>query len=76
MPPELPGPSQPRPGRPIGRTAPVSPLADARAGAIGASGQKKSKGDRVTLDQRQWQNLLDMEDRLAEVPPRIGEPDG
>jgi hypothetical protein len=35
---------------------------------------KKEKGDRVTLEQRQWQNLLDLQARLGEYLRRIGEP--
>ena len=35
---------------------------------------KKSKGDRVTLEQRQWQNLLDLYGRLAGYLRSIGEP--
>jgi pSer/pThr/pTyr-binding forkhead associated (FHA) protein len=34
----------------------------------------KGKGDRVTLEQRQWQNLLDLQDRLAAYLRSIGEP--
>ena len=34
----------------------------------------KPKSDRVTLEQRQWQNLIDLEDRLAGYLRRIGEP--
>jgi pSer/pThr/pTyr-binding forkhead associated (FHA) protein len=36
--------------------------------------ESKGKGDRVTLDQRQWQNLLDLQDRLAGYLRQIGEP--
>ena len=35
---------------------------------------KKEKGERVTLEQRQWQNLLDMQARLAGYLRKIGEP--
>ncbi len=35
---------------------------------------KKEKGDRVTLDQRQWQNLLDLQARLGGYLRQIGEP--
>ena len=34
----------------------------------------KEKGDRVTLEARQWQNLLDLQARLATYLKRIGEP--
>jgi pSer/pThr/pTyr-binding forkhead associated (FHA) protein len=33
-----------------------------------------SKIDRVTLEQRQWQNVIDLQDRLAEYLRLIGEP--
>jgi pSer/pThr/pTyr-binding forkhead associated (FHA) protein len=35
---------------------------------------KKSRSERVTLEQRQWQNLLDVQDRLAGYLRAIGEP--
>ena len=35
---------------------------------------RKEKGDRVTLEQRQWQNLLDLQARLATYIRQIGEP--
>jgi pSer/pThr/pTyr-binding forkhead associated (FHA) protein len=35
---------------------------------------KKDRGDRVTLEQRQWQNLLDIQARLAGYLRQIGEP--
>jgi hypothetical protein len=35
----------------------------------------KSRADRVTLDQRQWQALVDMEARLAEYLRSVGDPD-
>ncbi|NUQ64023.1 MAG: FHA domain-containing protein [Pirellulales bacterium] len=34
-----------------------------------------AKSDRVTLEQRQWQNLLDLQDRLAGYLRAIGEPE-
>ncbi len=34
----------------------------------------KGKSDRVTVDQRQWQNLIDLQSRLAEYLRSIGEP--
>jgi len=37
--------------------------------------EEKGKKDRVTLEQRQWQNLLDLQDRLAGYLRAIGEPD-
>ena len=36
--------------------------------------EAKEKGDRVTLEQRQWQNLIDLQDRLAGYLRQIGEP--
>ena len=38
--------------------------------------KSKGKGDRVTLEQRQWQNLIDLQDRLAGYLRQIGEPNG
>ncbi len=34
----------------------------------------KGKGDRVTLDQREWQNLVDLQGRLASYLRQVGEP--
>jgi hypothetical protein len=34
----------------------------------------KPKSERVTLDQHQWQRLIDLEARLAGYLRRIGEP--
>jgi pSer/pThr/pTyr-binding forkhead associated (FHA) protein len=34
----------------------------------------KGKGDRVTLEQREWQNLIDLQDRIAGYLRRVGEP--
>jgi len=36
--------------------------------------QSRGKGDRVTLEQRQWQNLIDLQNRLAAYLRQIGEP--
>jgi pSer/pThr/pTyr-binding forkhead associated (FHA) protein len=38
--------------------------------------QPESKSDRVTLDLHQWQNLIDLQDRLAGYLRQIGEPEG
>ena len=38
--------------------------------------QMKPKSDQVTLEQRQWQNLLELQSRLAAYLQAIGEPDG
>ena len=35
---------------------------------------KEEDGERISLEQRQWQNLLDLQARLAEYQRRIGEP--
>ena len=45
-----------------------------RMRALIQSVRSKGKGDRVTLDQREWQNLIDLEDRLAGYLRQIGEP--
>jgi len=36
---------------------------------------REEKGDRVSLDACQWQNLIDLQCRLAEYLRRIGDPD-
>jgi pSer/pThr/pTyr-binding forkhead associated (FHA) protein len=36
--------------------------------------QSKGKADRVTLELRQWENLIDLQDRLAGYLRQIGEP--
>ncbi len=38
------------------------------------SARSKGRSDAVTLDQRQWQSLLDLQDRLAGYLRAIGEP--
>jgi pSer/pThr/pTyr-binding forkhead associated (FHA) protein len=35
---------------------------------------RKEKGERITLEQRQWQNLLDLQSRLAAYLRCVGEP--
>jgi hypothetical protein len=35
----------------------------------------KPKSDKITLEQRQWQNLLDLHDRIAGYLRAIGEPE-
>ena len=42
-------------------------------GAI-ESVRPKDKGDRVTLEQREWQQILDLQARLASYLRAIGEP--
>ncbi len=36
--------------------------------------ESKGRADRVTLEQRQWQNLVDLQDRIAGYLRQIGEP--
>jgi pSer/pThr/pTyr-binding forkhead associated (FHA) protein len=36
----------------------------------------KDNGDRMTLEQREWQNLIDLQDRVAGYLRQIGEPNG
>ena len=36
---------------------------------------KKSRGERISLEQRQWQNLLDLYDRMAGYLRAVGEPE-
>lgn len=38
------------------------------------SARVKGKPDRVTLEQRQWQNVLDLQDRIAGYLRAVGEP--
>ncbi len=38
------------------------------------SARPKGKSDRITLEQRQWQNLLDLQDRIAGYLRAVGEP--
>jgi pSer/pThr/pTyr-binding forkhead associated (FHA) protein len=45
-----------------------------RMRALVQSVRSNPKSDRVTLDQREWQNLIDLQDRLAGYLRRIGEP--
>ena len=71
MPPELPGPLSP------GQTAQLAELLQylhLRIRGLIQSVQPKRKSDRVTLEQREWQNLVDLQDRLARYLRSIGEP--
>jgi hypothetical protein len=71
MPPDLPGPLN------LGQTAQLSELLQyfhLRMRGLIQSVRTKRKSDRVTLDQRQWQNLVDLHDRLANYLRTIGEP--
>jgi hypothetical protein len=38
------------------------------------SGKSKEKKDQVVLEMRHWQNLIDLQDRLAGYLREIGEP--
>jgi len=71
LPPELPGPLSP------GHAAQLAELLQYmhwRVRGLIASVKTNNKTDRVTLDLRQWQNLLDLQDRLAGYIRSIGEP--
>lgn len=70
-PPELPTPLSP------GQAAQVAELLQyihLRVRDLIQSVKGKAKSDRVSLEQRQWQNLLDLQDRLAGYLRAIGEP--
>jgi pSer/pThr/pTyr-binding forkhead associated (FHA) protein len=70
-PPELPASLSP------GQAAQLAELlqyVNLRMRALIQSVKSKAKSERVTLDQREWQNLIDLEDRLAGYLRRIGEP--
>jgi pSer/pThr/pTyr-binding forkhead associated (FHA) protein len=41
-----------------------------------SSVKMKENGERVTLDARQWQNLLDLQSRVAEYHRSVADPDG
>lgn len=70
-PPEL--PSSLSPGQ-AAQLAEMLQYINIRMRGLIQSVRSKGKGDRVTLDQREWQNLIDLEDRLAGYLRRIGEP--
>lgn len=70
-PPELPAPLSP------GQAAQVAELLQyvhLRVRDLIQSVKCKAKSDRITFEQRQWQNLLDLQDRLAGYLRAIGEP--
>jgi hypothetical protein len=72
-PPELPGSLSP------GQAAQLAEMLQyisLRMRGLIESVKAKPKGDRVTLEQQQWQNLLDLQDRLAGYLRQIGEPSG
>ncbi len=71
IPPELPGPLSP------GQAAQLAELLHyihLRLRGLVQSVKTKGKSDRVTLEQRQWQNLIDLQDRVASYLREIGEP--
>jgi pSer/pThr/pTyr-binding forkhead associated (FHA) protein len=72
MPPELPG------GLTPGQAAQLCELLQflhLRIRGLITSVQMKAKSDRVTLEQRQWQNLLELQGRLAAYLQEVGEPE-
>jgi pSer/pThr/pTyr-binding forkhead associated (FHA) protein len=72
VPPELPGGLSP------GQAAQLSELLQyvhLRFRGLVESVKMRRKSDQVTLDQRQWQNLLDLHDRVAAYLRSIGEPE-
>ncbi len=72
LPPELPGPLSP------GHAAQLAELLHyfhLRVRGLVQSVKGKDKSDRVTLELRQWQNLVDLQDRLAGYLRKIGEPE-
>jgi hypothetical protein len=71
MPPDL--PASLSPGQ-IAQTAEVLQYIHMRIRALLDSVQIKAKSDTVALDARQWQNLIDLQDRLAHYIRTIGEP--
>lgn len=71
VPPELPTSLSP------GQTAQLAELLQylqLRIRGLVRSVKAKRKSERVTLDQRHWQNLVDLQDRLAGYLRAIGEP--
>jgi hypothetical protein len=71
MPPELPlslGPGQ------AAQLSEMLQYLNLRLRGLVQSVSAKGKGDRVTIDQRQWQNLVDLQDLLGKYLRQIGEP--
>jgi hypothetical protein len=71
MPPELPTALSP------GQVAQLSELLmylHLRVRGLLESGKSKEKKDQVVLEMRHWQNLIDLQDRLAGYLREIGEP--
>lgn len=71
MPPELPGHLNPGQAAQLGELLQYLHL---RLRGLIATVKGKPKADRISLEQRQWQNLVDLEDRLAQYLRRLGEP--
>lgn len=72
LPPELPDELD------LGQAAQISELLQyfhLRLRGLIQSVKPASRGERITLEQRQWQNLLDLYERLARYIRTIGEPD-
>lgn len=62
----------------LGQAAQISELLQyfhLRLRGLVQSVKPASRGERITLEQRQWQNLLDLYERLARYIRAIGEPD-
>ena len=70
-PPEL--PDELSPGQ-AAQLAEVLQYFNLRVRGLIQSVKSKPKSDRVTLEQREWQNLIDLEARLAAYLRQIGEP--
>jgi hypothetical protein len=71
MPPELPS------ALGAGQVAQLSELLmyiHLRLRALLEAGKMKDKKDQIVLEMRQWQNLIDLQDRLAGYIREIGEP--
>ncbi len=71
MPPEL--PSSLSPGQ-AAQLAELLQFLHLRMRGLIQSVKPKRKSDRVTVEQRQWQNLVDLQDHLAVYLRSIGEP--
>jgi len=72
LPPELPDDLN------LGQTAQVSELLQyfhLRLRGLIQSVEPADRGDRITLEQRQWQNLLDLYERLARYTRSMSDPD-
>lgn len=72
LPPELPDELD------LGQAAQISELLQyfhLRLRGLVHSVKSSPRGERITLEQRQWQNLLDLYERLARYIRAIGEPD-